>query len=487
VIRWTIGLALAVLVAVIATNTLTPGPRWSSAAQWPDVPFDEAAAVEHLAAAVRIPTISRSGEDADADAFAALHAALADAFPLVHAQLGREVIGAHALLYTWNGSDASLRPAIIMGHQDVVPVDPATAENWTHPPFSGAVSDGMVWGRGTMDDKSTVLGALEAAEALLRSGFEPQRTLLFAFGDDEEIGGENGAVSIVDHLKGQGVQAEFVIDEGGSLTRGLMPGVDSRVAMIGIAEKGYLTLRLTVDTVGGHSSMPPPEGAIGILAAALARLQADPFPTRMTDATTQMLDATAGQQSLPMRAVMRNRWLTAPLIRHVLARQPSTAATIRTTMALTMFDAGVKDNVLPTRARATVNLRLLPGDSIEDVMARVSSVVADERIGIEIADEFGGREASPISSTDSFGFKVISSAIAGRYPDAVIAPYLVLGGTDSSHYTPLTDQLFRFTALDLEPRDLERIHGIDERVAVEAYLDSIRFMTDLIRSAAHPG
>lgn len=476
--------ALPVLVLVLVVRTLQLPPPPAAPAAPPPIALDPEAAVQHLAAAIRVRTVSRTGEPPDAAAFAQLHALIEQSYPKLTAAMQREVIGAGALLYTWPGRDTALKPIVLMGHMDVVPVDEATLAQWTHAPFDGLVDGGYVWGRGAMDDKSDVFAILEAAEALIASGWQPQRTLIFAFGDDEEVGGADGATQIVARLKARGVQPEFVLDEGGAVTRGLVPGVRGDVALIGISEKGYASVRLRVKATGGHSSMPPKDTAIGILSRALAKLEQHPMPLQRTAVSSQMLDAIASQQPFGQRLALANRWLLDPLILQITAATPAGAATVRTTMAPTMLRAGIKDNVLPTEAEAVLNFRLLPGDTIEQVLSHVRSTIGDARVDVSPLDHAGNKEASPVSSTRGFGYTALSSTVRALFPDATVAPYLVVGATDSAHYAELTPDIYRFSAVVHDADDLSRMHGIDERMAVDSWLHEVQFIAALLRNSA---
>jgi len=473
-----------VLIAVAATRTLLLPPSPPPLGAPKALQFDHAQAIEHFASAIRIRSVSHADQPPDPVPMTQLHDLIEHSFPRVQATLKREIIGAGALLYVWPGSDSALKPALLMGHMDVVPVDTSTDEQWTHPPFSGLVADNMVWGRGTLDDKSTVFSILEATEALLAEGFVPRRTMLFAFGDDEEVGGSDGAAQIVAALKQRGVQLEFVLDEGGSVVRGVVPGVAGDVALIGIAEKGYASLKLQVKATGGHSSMPPPETAIGILSRALATLEAHPMPAHLTTVSEQMFDAIAPPQPFAQRMVLTNRWLFEPLIVRLIGSTPAGAATLRTTTAETIVSSGVGENVLPTEAHAVVNFRILPGDTLDDIVAHVRDTIADPRVEISQSSAGQSQSASPISSTNSYGFITLTKTIQAEFPEATVAPYLVVGATDSAHYEPLTGEIFRFSPILLEAPDLDRMHGTDERLPVDRYLHSVQFMSTLMRNVA---
>ena len=400
----------------------------------------------------------------------------------MHAGLRREVVGGYSLLYTWPGADPRLPPVLLMGHMDVVPVEPGTEARWARPPFSGALQGGFVWGRGALDDKVSVMGTLEAVEMLLAEGFAPRRTILLAYGHDEETGGR-GAQAIAALLRGRGVRPWMVVDEGGVIGRGLMPGVARPTALVGIAEKGFVSVELAVETEGGHSSMPPRHGSIGRLSAAIARLEDAPMPARLDGPALQLFGRVGPEMPFAQRMVFANLWLTRPLVIRTLAGAPSSNAMIRTTTAPTIFQAGTKENVLPSRARAVVNFRILPGDSVAGVVAHVRRTVADTSIRVRAMATFSS-EPSPVSRTDGEPFRVLERSIRQAAPDAVVAPYLVVGGTDARHYAGLSDAVYRFMPVRMEQADLDRIHGTDERIAVRDYEAAIGFYRQLLLNAA---
>jgi carboxypeptidase PM20D1 len=345
------------------------------------------------------------------------------------------------------------------------------------------VADGFVWGRGAIDSKSAVMGQLEAIEALLTEGFRPARTVYLAYGHDEEIGGAHGARAIAETLKRRGVELEMVLDEGGVIGDGVLPGVSRPVALVGVAEKGFVSVELTVRQVGGHSSMPPANSAIGILSAAIARLEASPFPARLEGPTRQLFERLGPEFPIAQRAVFANLWLTRPLVVRKLQASPAMNAMIRTTTAATVFEAGDKENVLPSHARAVVNFRILPGDSVAGVVERVRRVVDDARVQVRITGGFSA-EPSLASSVDSESFRKLERAILSTTPDAIVAPYLVVVATDSRYYADLSRNVFRFLPVRATSRDLERMHGTDERIATTDYEKAIRMYRSLLLDAA---
>jgi carboxypeptidase PM20D1 len=475
--------ALVLLAGVALARTVRYGPAQPVVEPAPEVAIPEGAA-ERLAGSLRIPTVSHEDLAAfDAEAFQALHAYLRAAFPRVHSQLRRETVGTHSLLYTWRGSDSSLKPVLLMGHLDVVPVEPGTEEKWQEHPFSGRIAGGFIWGRGAIDNKSAVLGTMEAVEMLLGAGFRPARTVYLAYGHDEEVGGTRGAREIAALLKRRGVELEMVLDEGGVIGDGIMPGISAPTALVGIAEKGFVSVELSTRAAGGHSSLPPRRSAIGILGAAIARLEESPMPARLHGPTQQLFERIAPRFPFAQRAVFANLWATRPLVMRKLEASPTTNAMVRTTTAATIFQAGTKENVLPSRARAVVNFRILPGDSVAGVLEHVRRVIDHPRVEVKPAPGFSA-EPSAVSSTESESFRAVERTIRSVAPETIVAPYLVVVVTDSRYYRELSRNVLRFLPVRLTARDLERMHGTNERIAVRDYERAIRFYRQLILNTA---
>jgi carboxypeptidase PM20D1 len=467
--------AILLLIVILAINTARLRPE-KLGEPLPPPPVDQAA-VQHLAQAIRIPTVSTEtgpAPDAVLDAFAA-H--LAASYPRVHAALTKEVVAGHSLLFTWPGTDPNAPALLLAAHQDVVPIEGSSASKWTHPPFDGTVADGFVWGRGTIDDKMSVIAILEAAERLLARGYRPQRMIYLAFGHDEERGG-TGAKAMAALLKARGAKIGLALDEGYAVLDGVLAGVTRPVAVVGMAEKGYVSVELSASGAGGHSSMPTTDNAAVRIARAVERLAGDPFPARIEGLTGDMLTSLAPYMDQPLKTAIANRWLTGPLIRRQLVANPRTAAAVRTTTAPTIIQAGTQDNVLPQSARAVVNHRILPGDTIDSVVARDRAVIDDPKVSVRAMP--GGHNPSRPASTDSAGFKALAAAIRATYPRVPIAPGLVLGATDGRSYEPIAAASLRFTPMTMRPADLARFHGNDERIAVEDFMRAIGFYERLI-------
>jgi carboxypeptidase PM20D1 len=474
-------LALAALAAVLlvrawrATPVVVEVERIAPA-------LDADAMAARLSAAVRIPTVSATADSATLPPFFALHALLETQFPRVHAALGREVVNGGALLLRWPGREAC--PAIVLAaHLDVVPVEPGTESGWTHPPFSGAIADGAVWGRGALDDKAGALAILEAVEHLLAADHVPRCPVWLAFGHDEEIGGKQGATALAARLRERGEAIAFVLDEGGALTRGTVKGVDIPVATIGVAEKGYVSVRLRTRADGGHSSMPPRETAIGRLARAVSRVETQRPDAAFGEVQRELLRRIAPHVPFGQRVALSNLWLTAPLVESMLASAPAADATLRTTTAPTMFNAGVKDNVLPQHAEAVINFRIRPGDSVQGVLEHVRSVVDDDLVEIAATDTFAS-EPTPTADWNGEAFLAIERALRSASPEAqiVVAPFVTNGATDARHYAGLTPNLFRLLPVLVTPDLLGTVHGTNERLPIAEYLRAVRFHIALLQA-----
>ncbi len=441
--------------------------------------INETDAVNRLSEAIRHRTVTADTQASFApEAFTAFRAFLTQVYPVFSKNLPVEVVDGYSLLYTWRGRRPDLPPLILTAHQDVVPADDLTG--WTHPPFDGVVADGAIWGRGTLDDKGGLLALVEATEALLAKGFSPERTIYFGFGHNEEGGAaENGASGIARVLQARGVVGATVIDEGGWIYDKI-PGVSRHVALIGIAEKGYLSLQLSVAGAGGHSSMPPHETAIGILGRAIDTLEHRPMPARLDGASAALFDALTPEMSFGMKLLFANQWLTRPLILRELAREPGTNATIRTTTAATIIRGGDKENVLAPSATAVVNFRLLPGDSAGDVIAHVKSAVNDSRVDVA-PYRTTGVSASPVSRITAPDFLNLGRAIRAAMPEVLVAPYLTLGATDGRRYQNVAANIYRFLPID-QPGATELLHAPNEHIEIAAYLKMIRAYSAIIQT-----
>ncbi|EGG20948.1 peptidase M20 family protein [Cavenderia fasciculata] len=436
---------------------------------------------KRLGQSIQFKTISHAEEyQNDYEEFIKLHAFLKKTFPLVHSYLDCQVIGDYSLLYHWKGQDPTLKPIMFAAHMDVVPI--VNEDKWSYPPFSGKVADGYVWGRGSMDDKLVVMALLEAIEDQLASGHHAtlQRSIYLAFGHDEEVGGYRGASKMAAYLEEKGVTFEYILDEGlPILLPPVFPGITRPIATLGMAEKGGLNLHLSVASMGGHSSMPPKHTAIGILSAAITKIEENPMPLSLQQARL-VFDYVGREATLPMKLVFANMWLFEPIVSKVLSKTPALDALQRTTTAVTVFNGGNKPNVLPAFANATINFRIAPSDSIQRVIDHIRTTIDDDRITLSVSDSI---EPAPVTSPHTPSFKLIQSTIIQEFsPDVIVAPAIMIANTDTRWYWNLTPNIYRFCPQLVSKTDHARFHGVDERISTSNYKQLVDFYYHLIKN-----
>jgi carboxypeptidase PM20D1 len=439
--------------------------------------------VKRFSQALTYPTISNQSK-VDTQAFRNLDTFIQKTYPLLDSLLEKESVNQFSRLYKWQGKNPKLEPILLMAHMDVVPVEEGSLENWEEAPFSGKISDGFIWGRGTMDDKFSVFSIIEAVHSLLKTDYIPERSIYLAFGHDEEVGGKNGAQAIAELLEKRGLRFEFVLDEGGMVMDNAMSGMNAPLAMIGLSEKGYVTLSLTANLKeGGHSSIPPKTTAVGLLSESIYKLNQNPFPAKIDGAVGEMFEFIGPEMSFFHKILFANLWATEGLLVSNLSNENTSNALIRTTIAPTMLRGGFKDNVLPTKASAKINFRILPGETVESVQEYVREVIDNEQVIVALSEAGNKTEPSPVSSTEAFGFQILHKTIREIFHEAVVSPSLVVGGTDSRHFANVSDNIYRFMPLHCDKSDTKRFHGLNERVRVENYKDAVRFYERLILNA----
>jgi carboxypeptidase PM20D1 len=471
--------AIGLLIALVVVRTLMHQPPASINTDLVEIELNEAALAERLSQSIQFQTISfQSPELKDQSQFSAFIDWVHTSYPRVHQSLDYIQLN-DTMLYRWPGSDASLQPILVTGHYDVVPVIPGSESQWQQPPFSGAIVDGLIWGRGALDDKSGVLGILEAVTYLLDAGHQPQRTVYLSFGHDEEIGGREGAAAVAAYLKDQGVQLAWSLDEGSFIFDGLIAGVDSLVAAINVAEKGSITLDIVAAAEGGHSSMPPQTSAITDLARAITQLEEHPVPGGLEGLAADMFDNISRHMRFVPRVFFANQWLFGGLINDQLSGAPTTNAMLRTTTAPTMLSGSVKTNVLPIEAVATVNFRIHPRDSMDSIESYVTDLVASDSISVH---RRGGADASAVSDWKAPGFAIIAQSMREIHGDIPVAPGLMIAASDSRHYGKVADNAYRFNPIRLTPELLTGFHGTNEKIAVADYAQGVR---GYIRIIAH--
>lgn len=457
-------IVLAVLLCLCAAVPVMAGPA------------------ERLAESVRFRTVSsQDPNQVDYNQFLQFNDFLRATYPRVFAELDVEVVNDYSLMLTWTGSDPTAGAILFTAHSDVVPVEPGTEDDWQHPAFDGVIADGVVYGRGTLDDKVGVIGLLEALGSLLAEEFQPRKTVVLAIGHDEEIGGREGAARLAGRMREMGLHFDWMVDEGGFVVTSSPILPDRPLAMINVAEKGYLTLILETTGEGGHSSRPLPDSAIGRLSRAMARIEENPFPAELVPPVDAMLEALAPYNPQPQRMMLENLWLTGPLVAGQMAEDPASSSFVRTTTALTMFNAGVKENVIPQRAEARVNFRLLPGYSSEQVVDYIRGVIDDPQVTLNYER---WDNVPPVADHNGQGFTAIANAISAVYPETVVVPSLLGATTDTRHYIDLADDQYRFHGMLVPLSDAGGVHGTNERISVESFENTVRIAEQMIRNGA---
>jgi carboxypeptidase PM20D1 len=498
-----VSVAIVLLLAgmVVFNHARTPS-RQLSVAAIPVLELDEQPIIDRFGGSLRERSVSQSMAKVTADSpLIRFGDFLEEAFPFLLDEPFKIHRGGEfgddlnpSLLIEWPGTDAESDAVLLMSHFDVVPAAVPREDDsqggdggvWEHPPFSGHVDQTYIWGRGAIDCKHGVMGILEAIGLHFAGGFKPRRTIYIALGHDEELGGGDGNRKMAEWLGKRGRRLHCILDEGGCIFTEF-PGLSRPAALIGVAEKGVLVVELSVvlaaDRVG-HASMPPGETSIGILAAALHRIERSPFPARI-DAGLRDTLAYLGPEmdALANRVAASNLWLFSPLVRGKLSRTPTGNALLRTTIAPTLVSTpGTADNVLPISATATLNLRLLPGDGVDYAIGHLREVIDDPRV--EVVAKSHSRDASPVSDTLAEPFGVLQRTVGEVFPDVVVAPFVLVGGTDTVHYVDLCQNIYRFIPARLSERDTKRFHGVDERISRQDYLNIVRFFHRFVENMA---
>ncbi|GAW51653.1 MULTISPECIES: M20 family peptidase [unclassified Nocardioides] len=436
---------------------------------------DSDRAVAKLQALVRIATVShRDPALVDTAAFDEFLAELARQFPVLHDRLELTRVDTHGLLFRWAGASHE-RPVVLMAHLDVVPTDDGAP--WQHPPYGAEIHDGAVWGRGTLDDKGPLVAICEATEALLERGFTPAQDVWLSFGCNEEVSGPAARLA-VEELTRRGVQPWFVVDEGGAIAAEAFPGVAAPIGVVGVTEKGVTSLELRVEGRGGHASTPVRMGPTARLARAITRLDRSPMPSSVPAPTVELLRRMAPHASWALRPLMANADRLRPVLTKALVvAGPESAAMTRTTFAVTTLSGSPALNVIASTARAGVNIRIMVGDTVAEVLAHVRKVVADDQVEIDVIEQ---HEPSPVSPVDDEAFRLIESTISEVFPDAVPAPYVMMAATDSRFFTSICDRVYRFAPFRMTKAQRESIHSYDEHLGVAAFVDGVHWYRRLI-------
>ena len=475
-------LALALLLAVILIRAYLHQPDVYEFKAEAALVLDETKAIENLSKSIQFQTISHPDyEKFDYEEFQRFLSWLETEYFQVFKNLEKKYLG-KTLLLKWQGEASDLNPILLTGHYDVVPVRADADSIWQENPFSGKIDSDYVWGRGALDDKSGVIAILEAVNYLLEKNFSPRRTVYLSFGHDEEIGGRRGAGKVTEFLLNEGVELEWTLDEGSFLLQDIIPGINKPVAVINVAEKGSLTIQVIGKAEGGHSSMPSSKSSVGYLAEALLKLENNPVPGKLEGISLGLFDEVSKQMPFQYKILFANLWLFEPLINNFLSDSPTMNAVIRTTTAPTMLSASNRLNVLASEAVGTVNFRLHPRDNPEKIINFVKDLISNENI--EVKNLSAGTLASSVSDWETEGYRAISNSVREVYGDIIVAPGLMVGGSDSKHYAKAAKNSYRFNPFPLSANELSGLHGIDERIKKDDFLNGIRSYIKIIQSGA---
>jgi carboxypeptidase PM20D1 len=429
---------------------------------------------------VQFKTISTPDDNKEnAASFIGFHKFLRETYADVFSKMEVKEFPPFGLLLKWEGKNPELKPIMFMAHQDVVPVEEGTADQWAHPPFAGVIENGMIYGRGTLDDKGSLIGILEAMSYLIKEGYTPERSIYLQFGDTEEILGDT-AFTVAKYFKDNNIMLDSVFDEGGFIIADLMTQVPGPVAVIGVTEKGYLDLELSTKAKGGHSSMPLPQTTVGIISKAISRLEENQLPMHFEGVGHKFLEDLARHMPFKDRFFLANTWLFKPFMGARFSKTPATAASFRTTTAATVFNAGERPNILPAEAKALVNFRIMPGETVESVIDHVKKKIHDPRIKI---NKRKNSNPSPVSSYDNNVYRAIAKGIYALFPEQqpLIVPYVTIGATDSRHFAEVSENQYRFLSALITNAELTGFHGANERLSVENVGKMIQFYMLLVK------
>lgn len=476
-------IVIAALIVITAIRAAFFRPKKKDYGTVPKENVDVSRAAQHISGSIQIKTVSNVDNSlVDWNEFKKFHEFLEKSYPLIHKTMTKEVINEASLIYHWKGSNPKLDPMALLSHEDVVPIEEGTEGDWTHPPFEGYNDGEYIWGRGALDMKNHLICVMEAVETLLEEGFTPERDVYLCFGQDEEVVASvtAGAKSIMETLRDRGVHLDSVLDEGGAILSLDIKGVIKGKSLVGvgIAEKGYTDYEVSVRSKGGHSSQPPKHSAIGELADVIKDLENHQFKARLMPFIRDLFSGIGRNCSFPVRMIACNLALLSPVVKTIMTKIPPAACLIRTTTAVTMCNGSPAANVLPQNASITINFRQMPGVTVKDVEKHIRKVVKNKDIEVKLLK---AKEASRFSTTDSRPFKALEEICMQENPDSIVAPYLVMGGTDACFYEPICENIYRYSPFNVTVAELRCTHATDERLPVKTIEEAVSFFKRYVR------
>ena len=473
-IGWIVLGLFALLIAVLLLRAASFLPKPQKPLENETVTFDRDAAVTALQKLVQCKTISYNDPAMEDDAeFKKLIALMPTLYPRVFEVCSFRELPDRGLLMRWPGK-SDKAPSVMMAHYDVVPVN---EDSWDKPPFAGILEDGILWGRGTLDTKVTFNGILTAANALIEQGFMPANDVYFAFSGGEEVNGK-GAVNIVNYFMEHHIQPALVVDEGGAVVENVFPGVKAPCGLIGIAEKGMMNVCYSAHSGGGHASAPPPKTPISTLAKACQSVLSHPFKMHITKPAREMFDTLGRHSSFALKIVFANLWLFEPVLDLICRLSGGEMnALVRTTTAFTQMEGSAGRNVLPAEAYLISNMRLSPKDTVEGATEYLRKTVNDPAVEIQVLESFS---PSPVSETNCESWDKVAQAVSHTWPGCIVTPYLMVQCSDSRHYGPISNHVYRFSAMDLTAEERRSIHGNNEKIRLETIARAVEFYIRLM-------
>lgn len=486
-IKYTLLAALGAAAAAVPVKAALFKPEKVEVPPMEDEKVDLNRFRKNLSDAIKFKTIAdKEAANTDWAVFDAFHDFLKERYPLMHEKLELTVIARGSLVFRWKGTRSDLDPIALLSHQDVVPISEGTLDDWKHDPFEGVDDGEFIWGRGALDMKNHLIGVLESVETLLSEGFVPERDVYILLGHNEEVmcaTSENGATCICNYLKEKGVHLDAIIDEGGAILPVEVKGViNKHLAGIGVAEKGYADVEVAVTAKGGHSSQAPNHTAIGHLADVIKDIENHQFKAKMSPMMRELFDKIGRNCTYPAKLVTCNLKLLEPALTKAMSFIPPAASMLRTTFGVTMASGSPQANVLPQCASVTVNFRMFPGQTVDDVLEHLHKVIKNKKVEINLLP--GWKNPSAVSPTDTRSFKVIEKICHSMDDKAVVAPYLVMGGTDACHYQAVCENIYRYSPFLVSTSLLLTTHGTNERIPVSVMEDAVKFFKRYIRLAS---
>lgn len=431
----------------------------------------------HLGEAIRIKTISNPDYSiSDFEEYEEFLSFLKKTYPKVHEVCQVDRVNRYSVIYHWKCEASEGKPILLTAHYDVVPVENSSLDSWVQGPFSGEIKDGYIYGRGALDDKNQVISIMEALEERIGCGLKPRRDVYVAFGFDEEVGGEKGAKTIASWFKEKNLEFEFVLDEGGAVIDGIVDGLDLPIGLIGVAEKGSSNIRILTSGDGGHSSMPTKNSAIGKLSTIISNVEKNPMPAKLVPPVERMFKLMAPHMG-KAGILLNHAKLAFPVLEKTLSKSATMNSMIRTTISFTLTGGGEAENILPKMAWANANIRIMPGNTLDEVMAHMKHVNKGIDFEMKIMNREEGTEVSPY---DSESYRRIEKKIKQVFDGVEVMPYLMAGSTDSRKYSGLCDKIYRFSAVKMKQADLDSIHGVNERISIENLEQMVLFYRILL-------